>query len=64
MSSSIINMFNYPALAPSAPDSLVNQITSVPYKPIETLRDRLLALLLSAASPHGVDRSEKLIVYT
>ncbi|EQK97795.1 hypothetical protein OCS_06493 [Ophiocordyceps sinensis CO18] len=64
ISSSLINMFDYPAMKPSAPDPLAVQIASVPYKPIETLRGRLLALLLSATSPEDVDKSEKLIVYT
>ncbi|KJZ69569.1 hypothetical protein HIM_11031 [Hirsutella minnesotensis 3608] len=64
ITSSLINMFDYPAMKPSAPDPLVVQISSVPYKPIETLRGRLLALLLSATSLKDVDNSERLIVYT
>ncbi|XP_044721464.1 uncharacterized protein HRG_04379 [Hirsutella rhossiliensis] len=64
ISSSLLSMFDDPATAPSAPDSLPIQITSIPYKPHETLRGRLLALLLSATSPLDVDKAENLIVYT
>ncbi|KJZ70584.1 hypothetical protein HIM_10013 [Hirsutella minnesotensis 3608] len=60
----LIDMFDNPAMKPSAPGSLTVQISSVPYKPVETLRGRLLALLLSATSPEDVDKPEKLIVYT
>ncbi|KAM4064974.1 hypothetical protein HRG_012794 [Hirsutella rhossiliensis] len=64
ISSSLINIFHYPAIKPSAPDPLAVQISSIPYKPVETLRGRLLALLLSPTSIQDVDKSERLIVYT
>ncbi|RCI15175.1 hypothetical protein L249_6882 [Ophiocordyceps polyrhachis-furcata BCC 54312] len=67
ISSSLINMFHYPAIKPAAPDPLVVRISSVAYEPIETLRGRLLALLLlllSTISIKDVDKLENLIVYT
>lgn len=57
-------MFRYPAMKPSAPDSLTVQISSIPYEPVETLCGRLLALLLSAPRIEDVDKSEGMIVYT
>lgn len=64
ISSSLIDMFDYPAMKPSAPGPFTVQICSIPYKPVESLRGRLLALILSATSPEDVDKSENLIVYT
>ncbi|QPG95339.1 hypothetical protein C2857_000182 [Epichloe festucae Fl1] len=63
ISSSLINMFDNPTMKPSVPDSLAVQISTIPYKPVETFQGRLLALLLSATCPEDVDKSKKLIVY-
>lgn len=63
ISLSLISMFDDPAMKPSAPESLSIQISTIPYKPVETFRGRLLALLLSATSPEEVAEPEKLIVY-
>ncbi|RDA84256.1 hypothetical protein CP532_1985 [Ophiocordyceps camponoti-leonardi (nom. inval.)] len=61
--SSLIDMFDKPALKPPMPGRLSVQISSVPYEPIETLRGRLLAVLLSATRPEDVGKPERLIMY-
>ncbi|KJZ72139.1 hypothetical protein HIM_08404 [Hirsutella minnesotensis 3608] len=63
ISSSLINMFDNPAMKPSAPGPLTVQINTIPYRPVETFRGRLLALLLSATCSEDVDKSGNLIVY-
>lgn len=63
LSSSFIDMFDNPAVKPSVPHSLVVQISSIPYRPVETFFGRLLALLLSATCLENVDKAEELIVY-
>lgn len=56
-------MFGDPAITPPASQSLEIQITAIPYKPLETLRDRVMALILAATSLGEVGRSDDLIVY-
>lgn len=50
VSSALIGMFDNPAFTPPAPRSLSIYITAIPYRPLETLRDRIMALLLEAIS--------------
>lgn len=64
VSSALIGMFEDPTFTPPAPQSLSIQITAVPYRPFETLRNRLTALLLSASNLEEVSKSKDLIVYT
>ncbi|POR34705.1 Uncharacterized protein TPAR_05095 [Tolypocladium paradoxum] len=64
ISCSFLKMFDDPAVAPPAPHSLPIQITAIPYKPIETFRGRVLALMLSATNPDEVGKSDDLIVFT
>ncbi|RDA91047.1 hypothetical protein CP533_6115 [Ophiocordyceps camponoti-saundersi (nom. inval.)] len=64
ISSSLINFFHHPAVKPAAADPLTVRISSVPYKPVDTLRGRLMALLLSTTSIEELDKAENLILYT
>ncbi|KAH6961732.1 hypothetical protein BKA56DRAFT_679895 [Ilyonectria sp. MPI-CAGE-AT-0026] len=48
--SALIGIFNDPAVAPTVPQSLPVQITAIACKPLDTLRDRVMALVLSATS--------------
>lgn len=63
VSSALIAMFHDPAVAPTAPQSLPIHITAIPLKPFDTLRDRVIALVLSATSLEDVGKTEDLIVY-
>ncbi|KAL7791939.1 hypothetical protein V8C37DRAFT_140108 [Trichoderma ceciliae] len=44
--SSLLDMFDHPNVPPSAPPSIQVKITTILYRPLATLRARLLALLL------------------
>ncbi|POR34386.1 Uncharacterized protein TPAR_05408 [Tolypocladium paradoxum] len=59
ISSSFLEMLIRPDVPPPAPTSISIQITVVPYKPYNTLRDRLFALLLPPQS-QDVDRKRKI----
>lgn len=56
-------MFYNPLIAPTTHQSLPIHIIAVPYKPVDTLRDRLMALVLSATSLEHVGKTEDLVVY-
>ncbi|POR37669.1 Uncharacterized protein TPAR_02135 [Tolypocladium paradoxum] len=58
--SSLLDKFDHPSVPPPETPSISIQITSIPYKPLETLRDRLLALILPTASNHKVERKRKM----
>ncbi|KAM5353092.1 hypothetical protein ACJZ2D_017026 [Fusarium nematophilum] len=62
VSSTLIGMFNNPTVAPTAPQSLPVQITAIACRPLDTLRDRVMALVLSATSLEEVGKSDDLIV--
>lgn len=51
--SALIGIFNDPAVAPTVPQSLPVQITAIACKPLDTLRDRVMALVLSNKSGRG-----------
>ncbi|EQK99753.1 hypothetical protein G6O67_005602 [Ophiocordyceps sinensis] len=54
VSSAFISMFDNPRVPPTAPQPLHIQITKIPCKPFETLRNRMYALVFSATTPDGV----------
>lgn len=63
VSSTLMTMFDDPSFAPPSPESLSIQAVTILYKPLETLRDRLLALVLESSSLGGIDKSDNLITY-
>ncbi|PNY29995.1 Uncharacterized protein TCAP_00060 [Tolypocladium capitatum] len=63
VSSALIGMFHDPAVAPTAPQSLPVQIIAIACKPLNTLRNRVMALVLSATSLEEVGKSDDLVAY-
>lgn len=51
-------MFDQPSVAPPVQPSVLVQVTAIPYKPLETLRSRLLAILLQEPR-RQLDRKRK-----
>ncbi|KND91061.1 hypothetical protein TOPH_04413 [Tolypocladium ophioglossoides CBS 100239] len=58
--SSLLDKFDYPSIPPPQPASISIQITAIHYKPLETLRDRLLALILPVTNSHKAERKRKM----
>lgn len=56
-------MFDDPAVPPPTPQSLSIQITAIPCKPLNTLRDRIMAQVLSVTTLEEVGGSDHLIVF-
>ncbi|GJN76111.1 hypothetical protein PLICBS_010223 [Purpureocillium lilacinum] len=63
VSATMIRMFDDPTFSPPMPQSLSVGIIAIPYEPLETLRDRMMALLLSATNLDDVGTSEELVTY-
>ncbi|PNY27615.1 Uncharacterized protein TCAP_02464 [Tolypocladium capitatum] len=59
--SSLLDKFDYPSVPPPEPTSISIQITCIYYKPLETLRDRLLALILPATDHDRVEKKRKMV---
>ncbi|KND92960.1 hypothetical protein TOPH_02077 [Tolypocladium ophioglossoides CBS 100239] len=58
--SSLLDKFDHPSIPPPQPASISIQITAIHYKPLETLCDRLLSLILPATDSHKVERKRKM----
>ncbi len=56
-------MFDDPAVPPPTPQSLSIQITAIPCKPLNTLRGRIMAQVLSVTTLEEVGGSDHLIVF-
>lgn len=63
VSATMIRMFDDPTFSPPMPQSLSVGIIAIPYEPLETLWDRMMALLLSATNLDDVGTSEELVTY-
>ncbi|GJN86697.1 hypothetical protein PLIIFM63780_010278 [Purpureocillium lilacinum] len=63
VSATMIRMFDDPTFSPPMPQSLPVDIITISYEPLETLRDRMMALLLSATNLDDVGTSEELVTY-
>ncbi|KAF4507788.1 hypothetical protein G6O67_004251 [Ophiocordyceps sinensis] len=63
VSSAFIYMLNNPQTPPTTPQPLHIQITKIPCKPHDTLRNRLYALILSATTPRDVSISADVVIY-
>ncbi|KAI0425308.1 hypothetical protein F5Y09DRAFT_322101 [Xylaria sp. FL1042] len=63
MSFTFLSMFDDPAVPPPMPQSLSIQITAIPCKPLNTLRDRIMAQVLSVTTPEEVGGSDHSIVF-
>lgn len=59
--SSFLDMFDHPAIAPPGSPRISIQIFEIPREPVDTFRDRILALVLPTTldRPLGTDESRK-----
>lgn len=61
VSSTFLAMVDNVAFVPPTPQSLSIQLTAIPFEPLDTLRNRLMALILEAPSLEAVGNSRDLV---